>query len=312
MGISLTDFKIESVIRAGLTAIRENPLRLDDLFSEMKLSYLDDHFGQTEIDKIKSWLDDNRINIVQGWPQAPSEIPCVSINLRSAVEATEIAIFGDDAEYENTEAAAEIVETFTPTSYDPTSGKIAVADGVDLSDVNTSLFFIDGSEVSFEIKGISDVDGSKYIIIDPDEGTPTIIEECMVVENIDFTRATYNMIPIHEKVQLGIHTENAVKTRYLYYIILYIFQIRRDTMIRRFLELTHFSASDFVREPSFLPENIFSRYITLDAITRFYYKEEQNDLVGGSGIVVRTVREGDETARIDEEDFNVRTVEGDE
>ena len=311
MGVCLTDLVIESVIRDGLTAIRSNPLRLDDLFENFNEPYIQDTFGQEAINRIKSFITSNNINIVQGFNQIPSSLQggCISINLASATEMKDLAVLSDFAEEIDDNIPVgdiSVYASFTPTSYNTDTGEMVVPDSVDLSSITTEMLFQDVAGTQFDIiGGINDTIGSKAINIDVAQ-TVDISNTCSIVGNLDFERFAFNMIPIFENIQIGVHTENPWLTKCLYYIILYILQIRRDTFIRRGIELTSFSASDFVREAQFLPENCFSRFITLSGITRLRYKSKEQSLAENTDSVVRVQKD---TWPLDNEtDYNVRNT----
>jgi len=307
MGICLTDAVIESVLRNGLKAIRDNPLRLDDLFSTMLEDHLSSHYGADAIAGIKDFILNNRISIVFGWNQIPSVLPCISISLLSADEIPELAVMNDFSQTIEANDVADIILSITPTSYNSSTGAITFNNSVDLSNITTSVLFKDHSNVEFEILGIINEPTNKVIFIDIAK-IVDISGTCSAVSNLNFSRDSYNMIPINERILIGCHTDSAALTKHLFYIVVYIINARRATIVSRGIELSHFSGSDFSREMNFLPSNVLSRFITLQGITRFYYKEEEQDLASDIGQTVNVEREADQFPRTDETDFNVRTI----
>lgn len=309
MGVVFTDLVVESVIRDSLAAIRQNPARLDNLFENFGETWMAPTMGDDALNKVKDWIANNRIEIVQGFNQKPSQLPCISINLASAIEMKDLATLSDFAEEVTTTLTAAqttVLTTFVPTSYDTTTGIIRVPDGADLSNVSTNMLFVDTAGTQFAILGgLDDTVGSKMLNIGGGE-TPAIAGTCQILSNLDISRTVVNMIPINENIQVGIHTESAWMTKILYYIVIYGFQVRRDTFIRRGIELTSFTSSDFIREPQFLPENSFSRFITLNGITRLYYTAKAATLASDvqPGVLVQK----DTWPLDDEADYFVRNT----
>lgn len=309
MGVCPTDLVTESVIRDAFAAIRQNPARLDDLFDHYQEPWLQKIYGDDAINKVKAFILENRIEIVQGFNQIPSKLPCISINLASATEMRDLAVmsdFADTVEEDLPASEIEVLASFVPTSYDSTTGILLIPNSADISVITTSNVLTDTAGVEFSIiGGINDTVGSKMMNIGPGK-TPDISGTCKILSNVNFERYLINMIPINENIQVGIHTENAYLTKILYYIVIYSFQMRRDTFIRRGVELTSFSSSDFMRESQFLPENTFSRWITLNGISRLYYKAKQATIA--EEIQMNVFVERDEYPIDNEIDFEVKTT----
>jgi hypothetical protein len=221
----------------------------------------------------------------------------------------DLAVLSDFAEEVTTvltSAETTVYTTFTPTSYDATTGILRVPDGADLSSVSTNMVFVDTAGTQFAIiGGLDDTAGSKMMNIDVAQ-TPAIAGVCQILSNLDISRTVVNMIAVNENLQIGLHTESPWTTKILYHVITYIFQARRDTFIRRGIELTSFSSSDFVREPQFLPENSFSRFITLNGITRLYYTAKAATLA--SDIQPGVLVQKDTWPLDDESDYFVRNT----
>jgi len=82
--------------------------------------------------------------------------------------------------------------------------------------------------------------------------------------------------PFNEQVQVGIHVNDPggpTALRWLYAMVVYFLISRKDDLVDRGLELSTFSATDFNRLNEFLPENIFSRYITFNFINYVSIKD---------------------------------------
>lgn len=305
MGVVLSDLVVESVIRDGLASIRDDDSRLEDLFENYNATYLKDTMGWQAINQVKDFIKTNQVNIVQSFIQAPSALPCFSIQLAQASEDRNRAVLSDNVGSEITIEDSEVLVSMTPTSYDSNTGILFVPGSTDLSDISVGMMFQDTTGTVYEIEGGIIDTVPKQINIGVGE-SPSIAGICSIVSNLDFSRNNINMIPINENIQIGVHSKDAATTKILYYILIYIFQIKRDSFIKRGLTLTAFSASDFGRESNFLPENTYSRFVTLNAITRLYYKSKTDDLADNIGIIVRVPK--DEVHLPDETEYTVQNT----
>ena len=87
MGAPITELTLETIIRDGLGDLRNNPSQLDDIFSKFLNTYFNNQFGQTAIDELKTYIQNNQIKLVQSWSMVPMQLPCVSIELIRAVSS---------------------------------------------------------------------------------------------------------------------------------------------------------------------------------------------------------------------------------
>jgi len=92
----MPEIALQSLIKAGLKSIRENPDVLDEIFSMYTMDrYKVYDGGQPYIDKIKDWFLTNNIPVVQSWSFNPEQLPSISIHLADEVEDTSKAAMGD-------------------------------------------------------------------------------------------------------------------------------------------------------------------------------------------------------------------------
>lgn len=90
-------------------------------------------------------------------------------------------------------------------------------------------------------------------------------------------REYFKYSPMMDEIQIGIHNSNTPDlTKYLYYFLVHIFITSKTALIRRGLELTTWNATDISRVNEYLPENVFSRFVNLTALStpRFSLDED--------------------------------------
>ncbi len=281
MGAGLTDLIFESVIRDGLGSIRATPSILDDIFSRFKEAQFINQFGQTQIDRLKTYIQNNQIKITQAFSMIPTVIPCFSIQLIRADEEERLQQFGN--EYEDVDTAitpATIVSVVDPGTYDTLSGKLTVINAADLSVVCPGLIFKDSLGIDFEIQsGNSNLSGNKYINIGSGK-EPSLLPGGKIVSSLDFKRVERRIIRLRETIRLGCHAKDDIHlTKYLYYILLYILKSRQDSLITRGIQLDRGISSIFDRSEDFVGENIFSRYMDVVCISEFDWDQSQVNMV---------------------------------
>lgn len=269
MGINLPDLIVECTIRDGIEYLKQNPGRIDDIFSELTRLYAARKYGSAEIAKIKTMLATKTIAVVHSFHEAAAKSPCFSIQLGTEAEAKDRAHLGDfeaDVREEMTEEELEPfikIEDLTPDSYDPLTGKVSVDDSYDLSLIHAAYIFVDADENEFELQpGISNVDGNKFFFLqknqDPDISGPGLIKS-FIHETQHEEKGESSAVHL----LIGVHAKDALLTKYLYAILKYIMFSRKDDLIRRGLVNSSFQGSDFTRDLKYEGDMVFTRFFTL-------------------------------------------------
>lgn len=89
-------------------------------------------------------------------------------------------------------------------------------------------------------------------------------------------------IPIRDTIQVGVHVADPhgfVALRWLYTSVLYILISYKDILISKGMDLSTFNSSDVNRIDEYLPENVFSRYISFSYLNYFSWKSRTADLI---------------------------------
>jgi hypothetical protein len=264
--MNLADLIIESVIRDGLEYLRRNPDVVDDIFGTLTMAYASRKYGSAELTKIKNLLTTKNIAVVHSFHEAAAKTPCYSIQLANEAEAKERAHLGDfEADVQVNilgDSTLIRVPSFTPTSYATQSGKIAVPDGVDLDPIGPGFIFVDASNNSFTVQpGISNDLGNKFFFI----GTglqPNLGAGCYIKTFLDFTQHEVKGDTSQVNIIIGVHSKDALLTKYLYVILKYILKSRKSDLIKRNFINSTFQGSDFTRDLKYEGDIVFTRFFT--------------------------------------------------
>ena len=252
--LALAEFAIESILREGLTDMKsDTDMRLDDIFGRLRLPDISVKYGDNEIAKIKEVIMRTPIHIYQAQTNLSNiEMPGISIHLLADTESENKAGINDyEGEASTPINPAVIVDLFTPSSYDSATGKLTIDDSVDLSQVYPNQYFRDGIGQLFQISDLSDINGDKYLIINTD-AIGIILANSKVVSGITEKIHQVDYTPADENIMIGIHTENSLLTKYLYYIVRYLLWSKRVRFQQYNLELSKYNGSDFAIAQTFL------------------------------------------------------------
>lgn len=86
---------LHRIVMEGIKILKANPDVLDDIFQYYTCEEMDADYGQTYIDKIKTWLVTTKIPVVQAWSMNPATVPQVTIRLATEQEDEGKSAIGD-------------------------------------------------------------------------------------------------------------------------------------------------------------------------------------------------------------------------
>ena len=270
MPFVLPDLVIESVLRDGFENARNNEAVVDDVFANLTRAFASSKYGQAELEKIKNLVQNREVSIIHSFNLAQTKMPTISIQLAEDTEDEEQARMSDLLSYESRPftdptriANLVVVGSFTPLAYDSSTGEVKVPDSVDLSQVHANLLFVDSASVEHPIIGIIDnTIGNKRFFIDKG-ATVGLGAGAEIKSSIDFDQVKIKGNREDTALILGIHSKNALITKYLYILVKYFLLSRKDDICSRGLELSTYSGSDFTRNMEYGGDVIYSRYITI-------------------------------------------------
>lgn len=267
-GFNLPELIVESIIRDGLINCKENPAIIDNVFAQLTRSYNSRKYGQTELNKIKNLLKKD-IAVVYSYFEVDEKTPCFSIMIGADDEDAKRDHLGDDygtVEEEIVDPAKlealHRVEGVVISSYNAQSGQAKVDDSVDLSEIYKGMVYEDeeGREF-FIVGGISNEPGNKFFTLDKalDElGTTGLIKS-----SLDYEVTEVRGITSDVSLVIGVHSKDALTTKYLYILLKYFLLSRKKDMIKRGLYLPTMHGSDFNRDQQFVGDKIYTRFLTM-------------------------------------------------
>lgn len=294
MGIILTDYVVESVIRDGLKDLRDRPALIDDLFSTLLDPHLVVDYGEQVLNQIKEYVIGNKIYVVQSYNLTGAKFPCYSINLDQCVESDKEAFFQDYGSSSTTPITpAIVVNAFAANSYDPVTGVVSVPDIVDLSTVTPLNFLVDGIGTNYQIVGgVSNVTGSKQFNIGKGLGTPPDLSGTVEIwSSVSVQIQETGIVPFRERLMIGVYAQNDPNVcKWMYYLLMYFLHQRKASLEARDVQLSSITASDFSRMED-LPEHIYARYVSLNCLTYFEWNAALTDIVAYAGLNIRVPKD---------------------
>ena len=103
----------------------------------------------------------------------------------------------------------------------------------------------------------------------------------------------------------GIHTQNSLLTKFLYHIVKYVLY-KSGNMFRQYnLELAKYRGSDFNQALSLLPNQVYSRFLTMGFLAYNSWRQREISVVDSVDSTV--IVDKDEYDREDNEDNTVQT-----
>lgn len=285
MGFALPDLVIESVIRDGLAAMKADLTQIDDIFSELLETYADRKYGAAEITRIKTFITDTDIAVVHSFHEGAAKSPAVSIQLGMDSDDKPKDAIDDFLEQEREPlTTAELVpfkrvDPFTPTDYDPLSGKVSVDNSDDISAVRSGNIYVDGSSAEHTIlSGILNTTANKFFFI-AKNATVDISSAGLIRSSITEKQFEIKVAVNDTQIMLGVHTKEALLTKYMYTIIKYILQSRKADLMKRCFDNPSIKGSDFTRDLEYQGDMVYTRFLTVSGRTEDTWKSGETPII---------------------------------
>jgi hypothetical protein len=316
MSFVFPELIIESIIKDGLENARSLPSAIDDVFGNLTRSFSSAKYGQTEIDKIHKVIQEKEVSVVHSFNLVHSKMPCISIQLISDTEDERQAHLGDyvstvDEPYTDPQdiASTVIVESFQPSSYNPKTGVVTVPDSVNLADVYANLLFIDSAGVEHTILGgiVNDLGKKQFIIGKNSDVALTTGAE--IRTSINFRR--YQKKGNIEQVSLliGVHTKDALLTKYLYTLVKYFILSRKADLISRDFLLSTYQGTDFNRNMEYKADVIYTRSLTISGTIQPDWRSDLVQLVDNVKVQIEVEKDMYGNEELGLEDSTVKVTE---
>jgi len=284
----IPDLVIESILRDGFEDLKANPTRIDELFAQLNFAYAARKNGTQEIDRIRNLLtgvDNQEIAIVHSFHSAEAKPPSISIQLGHMSEDKQLARLQDFEEsfsepLSTIELASLVkIASLLPDAYDSLTGKVSVPDSVDVSLIFPSYIFVDGASVEHIVRpGVSNVDGNKFFFLpvqtSVDIGSPGSIKSQLTEKIVEVRSITDDV-----SILLGVHSKEALLTKYLFMITQFILASRKDDLIARCFIVSTMSGSDFRKDMEYQGDQVFNRFLTIYGKVEQSWRSDQVSLI---------------------------------
>jgi len=272
--IHQSDIFIKTALELILDDIRKTPWLINDIFKDVTTNYYLKTQYHGQLEAVKEWLDNNKIEIYHQLRNDKTQFPCITISLNSSNEVAEMKTLGDLSPYTEEllpnvigKPIPYIIKPFVPSSYNMSSGFLGIPSTV----LNTELI----------VPGM--------ILIDPatGDGLPilsVIAGGIFIQKGIALNNApTLGILPHYqyykarrqhtwnqESYTIGIHAHGDVQVLlWLHSIVLYgLYRYRESLLETNNFAQSIFSSSDLSTNEMDSPggEHLFSRYITVTGL----------------------------------------------
>lgn len=293
MSFTMPDLVIESVLREGFIALKRKPELIDNIFESLTQSYASNKYGQKELQRIKDMISKRDWSFVHSFGEVEANLPCVSIQLGNESEDRATAHLEDFEGEEDVPMTDEeledqvILSNILPDSYDYEAGIVYVPDDINLSSVHVNHLYVDAAGVEHVITGgIVNTSGSKQFCV-AELSEVDISDVGEIKSSID--RRQYAIRGVHNDVQLllGIHSKDALTTKYIYILVKYFLLARKKALIERGFIASSFQGSDFTRNLKYEADIVFSRFLTVSGRVQDTFRSDESDIFDNVEVITK-------------------------
>jgi hypothetical protein len=196
VSLFLGDIRLKTMIELGLQDISKNPWLLDDILGDtISNQYLRERYG-SQIESCKQWLANNRINILLSNRDDKMEFPCITIELGTSNEKSDMKHMAD-LSTETVKLLPNNINKSIPYvikpitgSYNPTSGAFTFSVPTNLQTVAPGMVLVDPTNaIGYVIESI------------------TVANEVNLLPGLTLNTGVYGIIPKYQYYEAKIgHT----------------------------------------------------------------------------------------------------------
>lgn len=285
-GFIIPELIVESLIRDGIENVRAKPEIIDDLFSQLTRAFNSRKYGSAEIAKIKAMVQ-KEIAVIYSYHLVDAKPISISIMVGSDTEDKSKARLGDYEESITEEIvnpadleALHRVDDLNVTGYDPVTGFVSVVDATDLSEIYKGMLYVDSAEVEHVlIGGIVNEPGGKGFFIEKQSEVDFSDQTGFIKSSLNYKEYEVRGVTGDVNLVLGVHSKDALTTKYLYTLLKYWIITRKFDMIKRGLFLATYSGSDFNRDSEYVGDKVFTRFLTITGKVEDTWRADQVQLI---------------------------------
>ena len=290
MSVSQTDAVILSAFRVGLADIRRNQYLIDDIMSQFSSDpYLKEAWGQQQIDRMKSFVAKQKINIMMETKLPDtSKLPAIIVKIGGGTEDPQKQGLGDSDHYENIQPATTqgifpsqliVLGPVTPISYDSVSGQISFDPSVDLTAVFEGQFVFD--EVNKQLYEILVVLDDHTIMID--SGLKPNLQGMTIRPQSNLVRNTLKSIWCYENFTLTCISTEPNELMFLYSLVIYILgRYKKNLFEARNFQISTMSYSEiYLPNPGDETNILFARDVSLRGRVEHSFISSTDEMITG-------------------------------
>lgn len=275
-GIFQTDSVVLTAIQLGLEDFKNNPWLIAHVLNDYTANqYLNEKYGQSQINACLEWLQNNKINVVLRPRNDKDEMPLVAISIGMSQEKEDMKHMGDTSTesvillpQEIGKPIPYIVKPFTPLSYDINTGII---------EIDPTTEGLDGVAAGMILVDPSNGQGFSIIDIVPDgiqieAGISLTATQLGIVPQYPYYKANIEHTFCNERVEVSCYCHGDPQTvQWLHSIILYsILRYRESLLEANGFAQSSVSSSALSEDPYYSGpdgEQAFVRTITITGQT---------------------------------------------
>lgn len=298
-GIFQGDIIIRTALVAALNDLRRNPWALDYVFSSLDKDELTKNvYGQKEIDKAKEWFLTTDIPVVNSLRIDNIRLPCISVSLQESGEQENTLA---DRNYNTEEIYQDVYPIlfgpFAALGYDATTGEMTMPpELVDAVPPNEGML-------------VEDFKGNVFTILRAEGEKVWFAPNSLIMSSKLWVRSRFpqkvqlESVNFRESYVIGCHSRGEpYECLYLHSIVVFaLLRYRQQFLESRGFERSYISSTDLRVNDAFDAEVVFSRFVTLNGVTRQYWPK--NILSAVESVVIRDVKLGtpDNTVLMEQE-----------
>jgi len=267
-GIFQTDAMLKAILEASIKDVKENLWLLDFLLADFTHnSFLKTPYGSKQIQAAKEWFANNNINVQLQFSKDKEKFPAIFLTLGSSVEFQDNRTMGDVGEHnvvllpnQVDQKIPYVVPPFAPIGFDPSTGTVETAEGLDLSAVSAGMVLL--NPANGDGTPILGVDGQNILIQANLELDAT---QLSVVPQYRYFQSRMGRSFFEENWNITCATNDPQSLLWLHSIVIYtLLRYREFFEHNGFLE-TKLSSTDIFNPEFSNPggEEIYARQVTM-------------------------------------------------
>lgn len=300
----MSDLAFRYLVLLTFKTIRSNPDKhLKDIFGDTQLGPNAAIYGNTA-KQAAEWIKKTNVPVVLGYDLTDMQLPAVTIHLSASNPDMpfigDVGI-GDEQELDFQEKEV-LVESFQPSGLEPVLDDNGVLTAYKLSLPEDMPF--EQKELFLVGLKLRDADNREFFISADDDGNTLIMQAdekwplstlnttgLEVVSPVLKARYSRGHMQFNETITIVIHgMSNRQEGLWIFYMVMWGLLKFRPVLTATFgLDLSMPSASDYSKDQSMSGENVWTRYITVNAKTSWTWENDRKaDIIG----LLLTVSEG--------------------